>query len=190
MKINTKIYKILKEIKVSDFDRILTKLQNSNELNTLTHSILIFGQGGQTRNFYKQIANDKDIQLFWTGWSGPKWSLIFSFIPGQSGLLELKNKERIKEVYEKVGELSYCGLYYLPKTVAKNLINEVKLDYLKFQDEQKIDAIIKNEKDFFQIDTDFDYHAEKRDGEFYHIEIKFGKGLNKKIENILRIFET
>ncbi len=99
--------------------------------------------------------------------------------------MELKNRNRIKELYEVIGELSYCGLYYLPKSTARELVNEIKSNFWKFQTERKINKIIEKETDFFLIDTDFDYHGGERDGEIFHIDVNIGSGLNKKIINIL-----
>lgn len=148
-------------------------------------SILIFGQGSQTRSFYRNLRNDSDVELFWTGWSGPKWMRIISFIPGQAGILEIKNIDRLKELYENVGELSYCGLYYLPKNKATELVKAIKSNHWEFQTQKKIVEILKEETDFFTLNTVFDYHGGERDGELYHIDLNYGENLNENIKRIL-----
>jgi len=126
--------------------------------------------------------------LFWTGWCGPKWMWIISFIPGQAGILELKNIDRLKEIYENVGELSYCGLYFLPKNKASELVSSVKSNIWKFQTQKKIMTILKGENNFFTLNTDFDYHGGERDGEIFHIDINFGDNLNENIKRVLTKF--
>ena len=160
-------------------------MQNVSELRNPEFSIIIFGQGSQTRGFYRNLRNDSDIELFWTGWSGPKWVKIISFIPGQAGILQLKNIDRLKEIYEDVGALSYCGLYYLPKNKATELIKAVKSNYWDYQSQKKIIEILKGESDFFTLNTDFDYHGGEKDGEIFHIDINFGDKLNENIKRTL-----
>lgn len=155
------------------------------EIKDSDFSILVFGQGSQTRNFYRNLRNDSDVELFWTGWSGPKWMWIISFIPSQAGILEIKNIDRLKELYENVGELSYCGLYFLPKNKATELVKAIKSNHWEFQTQKKIIEILKNENNFFTLNTVFDYHGGERDRELYHIDLNYGKNLNENIKRIL-----
>lgn len=163
----------------------MTELQNCEELKKPEFSVLIFGQGDQTRSFYRNLRKDNDVELFWTGWSGPNWMRIISFIPGQAGILKIKNLDRLKEIYENVGELSYCGLYYLPKKKATELIGSIKSNHWEFQTQKKIVDILKNTTDFFTLNTVFDYHAGEKDGELYNIDLNYGENLNENLKRIL-----
>jgi hypothetical protein len=174
-----------KEIEIEKHQKFLSELQDVPAIRNSDFSIIIFGQGSQTRSFYRNLKKDSDIKLFWTGWSGPKWMWFISFIPGQAGILELKNIDRLKEVYENVGERSYCGLYFLPKNKATELINSIMSNHWEFQTHEKFEEILKGETDFFTIDTDFDYHGGDRDGEIFHIDLNYGENLNEDIKQIL-----
>ena len=94
----TELYTISTEIEVEKLDLLLSQLQEFIVVTKANSTILIFGQGSKTRVFYRRLREDSDITVHWTGWCGSRWSRIFSFIPGQAGLLEIQNLERTKEL--------------------------------------------------------------------------------------------
>src|SRR6186713_124519 len=105
-------------------DLILDKLADYS-MSSDKYQILIHGQGAKPRSFYDRLKQESDIDLIWTGRSGPGWTVIFSFIAGQSGLIRLKNKNLLKEFFYEIGEQSYCGLYFVDKKTEQEIINIV-----------------------------------------------------------------
>lgn len=167
------------EIDFETVDKILDELTDFSISND-KYQILIYGQGSQPRSFYKNLKSEKDIEVIWTGWSGPTWTLIFSFIPGQSGLVKLKNKKRLKEFYNDIGAQSYCGLCFVDKITEEEIIRRVTNN-----DKKEIHDLIENSQDNFMLDIDFDYHGEQRDGEVVYKIAFLGQKVDLRIEKLL-----
>jgi hypothetical protein len=168
------------DVTIKKHEVFLSELQTVDSLKDDKFSLLIYGQGGQTKSFYNKLANDPDVTLCWTGCSGPKWMRILSFIPSQGGLLKVNNIGRIKKLYENVGQQSCCGLYFLPKNIASKIILAVRSSPFKFWKEMKLSSFLEGETEFFILDTFFD-----TDEDFYHVELKYGEGLDPNIQNKL-----
>ena len=167
------------EIEFERVDLILDKLTDYSLTND-KYQILIYGQGSQSKSFYRQLKEEKDIELLWTGWSGPTWTLILSFIPGQSGLIKLKNKRRLKEFYNEIGAQSFCALCFVDKETEEQIIDRVSK-----KDKRGISELIENSNSNFMLDIDFDFHGGQRDGEVVYKIAHVGQKVDPIIVNLL-----
>lgn len=167
------------EIDYNSVDTMLDKLTDYSLTND-KHQVLIYGRGSKTKSFYKKLKTEKDIDLLWTGWSGPTWALIFSFIPGQSGLIRLKNKKRLKEFYNDIGAQSFCGLCFVDKDSESEIIKRVTK-----KDKREIHDLIENSENNFMLDIDFDFHGGQRDGEVVYKIGVIGRNVDQTIVKLL-----
>ena len=167
------------EIDYDTVDTMLNKLTNYSLTND-KYQVLIYGQGSQPKSFYRKLKLEKDIELLWTGWSGPTWTLIFSFIPGQSGLVRLKNKKRLKEFYEDIGAQSFCTLCFVDKETEDEIIDRVTK-----KDKREIHELIESSESNFMLDIDFDYHGGQRDRELVYKIAYVGQKVDPTIVKLL-----
>jgi hypothetical protein len=167
------------EIEFERVDYILDKLTDYSVTNN-KHQILIYGQGSQPKSFYRKLKLEEDLELLWTGWFIPAWTLIFSFISGQSGLIRLKNRNRLKEFYNHIGAQSFCGLCFVDKKTEVEIINRVSK-----RDKREIHELIENSDSNFMLDIDFDYHGGKRDGEVVFKIAYVGQKVDSEIVKLL-----
>jgi hypothetical protein len=171
--------KYQKEIEFEKVDLILDRLTDYSLTND-KYQILIYGQGSQPKSFYRKLKSEKDIELLWTGWSGPTWTLIFSFIPGQSGLVKLKNKKRLKELYNEIGAQSFCALCFVDKDTENEIIKRVTKN-----DKREISELIESSESNFMLDIDFDYHGGQIDGEVVYKIAYVGQNVDPTIVKLL-----
>ena len=174
---------IKEEINDSDYDLMMKELVESKKFEDDNYSVFIFGQGGQTRSFYYNLKQNNDVELIWTGFSGGKLLLPISFIPGQAGFLKVKNILMVKQLYDEVGAMSMCGLYYFRKEKEIEIINEVKKNKLNCN----LDEILKNEDEYFLLDIDFDYNGNKKGNELLFRIIRYSENLNSQLKEILKL---
>jgi hypothetical protein len=167
------------EIEYEKVDMILDMLTDYSMASD-KYEVLIYGQGAKPRSFYNRLKSEKDVELLWTGRSGPSWTAIFSFIPGQSGLVRLKNRNRLKEFYNDIGEQSYCGLYFVDKSTAQKII-----EIVTSRDERQISKLIENTEDNFMFDVYFDHHGGQRDGEVVYKIVHTGRNVDSRIVALL-----
>jgi hypothetical protein len=167
------------EIEYEKVDMILDMLADYS-MTSDKYDVLIYGQGAKPRSFYDRLKSENDIELLWTGWSGPSWTVVFSFIPGQSGLVRLKNRKRLKEFYNEIGEQSYCGLYFVDKNTAQKII-----DIVTTREKTEISKLIENTDDNFMFDVYFDYHGGQRDGEVVYKIVYTGRNVDPRIVGLL-----
>jgi hypothetical protein len=171
--------KFQEEIDYDTVDTMLNKLTDYSLTND-KYQVLIYGQGSQPKSFYRKLKLEKDVELLWTGWSGPTWTLIFSFIPGQSGLVRLKNKKQLKEFYEDIGAQSFCTLCFVDKQTEGEIIERVTK-----KDKREIHELIESSESNFMLDIDFDYHGGQRDGELVYKIAYVGQKVDPTIVKLL-----
>lgn len=167
------------EIELANVDILLDKLTDYSQI-TDKYQILIHGQGGQPTFFYRKLKVEKEIELIWTGWSGPRWSSIFSFIPGQSGLVRLKNKNRLKEFCSEIGALSFCTIYFVTKDLEGIIISQI----ISKREKEILELVMKSD-DNFMLSIDFDYHSGQLDGEVVYKIACLGQNVDSKIVKLL-----
>lgn len=179
---------MLYTIKASVFNLVFDELQKLNELRNDQYSLLILGGGHQTKQFYKNLGKDHDVELLWRGWSGPKWSKIFSFIPGQAGLIRVKNIDRLHELHDAIGERSTCRLYFLPRKKSSLIIDAIRSNYWRMVDPKHNNDINESLKDYFVLETFYDISQENTAQDLYRIKIEYGEKIDQNIKNVLLKF--
>ncbi len=175
--------KIDREIEVDLMENIIRTLPKLTAIHSTDHSILIHGMGGQTRSTYNHLKQNRKVELLWTGWCmNVWWTYVFSFIPGQAGLIKVLDRTQLDNLYLDIGRLSMCGLYFIPNNKVDDILQAVKKDRGK-----NIESILSNEEDYFLLTVDFDYHGGERDGKIYYRNLIMGDNLNTEIENTLAL---
>lgn len=110
-------------ISVSEYEAMLDEFANSPAIDLNSHDLLLYGGGGQDRSFYPELAKDPRVDLLWTGWPGPKWTRFLSFIPGEGGLLRLKDLNWFKELYYELAANSVSEFMYVPKAISSEIVH-------------------------------------------------------------------
>lgn len=172
------------EIPVELTEEILKTLPTLKAIHSSEHSILIHIMGGQTRSFFKELKQNKAMEVLWTDWIGKSWwSYVFSFIPGQAGLIRVLDRNRLDHLIEELRGMSYCGVYFIPNHKAAAILEEVK------QKDDNILKVLESETDFFILNIDFDYYPADRDAMLYHRYVVTGNNLNEEIKRIITRLE-
>ena len=167
-------------IEVDLMDDIIKTLPKLAAIHSTGSSILIHGMGGQPCSFYRQLRQNKDVELLWTGWSSNVWwTYLLSFIPGQGGLAKVLNRQQLDSLYLDIGEMSMCGLYFIPNNKVDSLLQDIK----KTRGENIADIFAK-EQNYFLLTVDFDFHGDK-DGEIYWRKLLTGDSLDNDIKRAL-----
>lgn len=114
-----------KEIEVEKYEVMLEKLSKTKLLDLKNFDLLIFGGGGQDKKFYRELKNNEKCEILWSGNLGPKWlSILFFFIPGQGGIIKIKDQTFFGDLYYELAAQSVSEVCYFPKNKSKELINE------------------------------------------------------------------
>ncbi|OEJ99917.1 hypothetical protein [Roseivirga misakiensis] len=171
-----------KTIKVSDYELMLNRISNADSLDLETHDLLLYGSGGQDRNFYRYIEANKNCELLWTGWSGPKWSSIFSFIPGQAGLLKLLDKREFKSIYYELAASSVSDAIYLPRKQTKKIVIEAQNKTWR----SNFAKLLNNEPHSFLLTSEADETVNKNGDEMYFYDYFLGSNLDSTLKEIIR----
>jgi hypothetical protein len=165
-------------IEVKLLDDIVKKLPNISAFHSTEHTVFIYGMGSKTRSFYYQLKSNPDVALLWSGWFTNKWWTYFlSFIAGESGLVKVLNRNNIFNLYDDIGGQSYCALCF----VEEKLTQEIFASIIKLKTDFKLEQFLKNEKNYFVLNVDFDYHGGERDGELYYAELCYDDSLNEEL---------
>lgn len=162
-------------------ETIIKTLPNIPAIHSTDHSILFHIMGGQTRSFFNELKKRRDLEVLWTGWIGKSWwSYIFSFIPGQCGLLRIIDRKRLDVLIEELGEMSYCGIYFIPNNKVENVLQQVELKT------DGLEEIFKAESDYFLLEIDFDYNGGDKDGEVFYRRVTWGDTLDGELQKTLK----
>lgn len=169
-------------IKIDVMEDIIKELPKLSAIHATTHSILIHGMGGKPRSFYRTLDQNKSVELLWTGWSSNVWwTFLLSFIPGQAGLMKVLNRKQLDELYLDIGGQSMCGLYFIPNDKILWVLDKVKKERTPF-----IGKLLEDEKNYFLLTVDFDFHGGKRDGEVYYCHLLMGEKLDSEINTVFQ----
>jgi hypothetical protein len=169
-----------KEIEVSKLDDILSFLATSTEIDLENFDFLVYGGGGQTKKFYRDLAMDKEVEILWTGWPGPRWTSILSFIPGQAGLVKLLKQTRLKTLFEDLAVLSVSYLYYVPKSIT----GKISTDVAKAPYSHHPRKILESEKQYLFMEVEMDDTITRKSKEYYVFDYGIGVDTKSEIQNL------
>jgi hypothetical protein len=170
-----------KTIEVSDYELMLNEISEAGSLNLESNDLLLYGGGGQDSNFYREIAANKNCELLWTGWSGPKWTSIFSFIPGQAGLIKILEVKEFGELYYRLAAHSVSNVIYLPKNLTRVVTSEVE----KRTWQANFEKFITNDSNSFLITSEAEETINQNEEEKYLYDYVFGGQLDKELKEII-----
>lgn len=96
-----------------DVDRLVTQLLDSNQLRDPKCSVYIQGHGAQHLFYYWFFGHSPDVELVWSGFSGPSFLAFVSlFIPGHAGLVKVKNLDKLTVHYDSLSSNSMSTLHF------------------------------------------------------------------------------
>lgn len=171
--------KIAGEIYESQVEQTLEELQSSEYMHEPNYVVLIYGQGGQTRKFYKELINSADVDVLWSGWCGPKWSKIFSFIPGQAGLVRLNNLKVVKDIFTSVGAMSLCSLIFTHEGKAEELRKQLVNNNWNID----LEKFFSSDTNYLYYEVDDDYATSENEGVVYRA-LSYGKSFSKELTSL------
>ena len=82
-----------------NFERFLEKLSKAGLTNQNTHNLILFGGGGQSKNFYQELRSNIRVEVLWSGWPGPKWLSFLSVVPSQGGIIRVIDTSVLPELF-------------------------------------------------------------------------------------------
>lgn len=127
-----------KLIEIKEYEEMLKELSLSESIDLNYYDLLLYGGGGHSKSFYRNLQQNSDYQILWTGWAGPKWSSIFSFIPGQAGLIRVVNLHAFSELYYNLATYSVSEVLYVPKFLTPEIVDDVRKKKWKIKFEKFI----------------------------------------------------
>ena len=107
-----------------NFERFLEKLSKAGLTNQNTHNLILFGGGGQSKNFYQELRSNIRVEVLWSGWPGPKWLSFLSVVPSQGGIIRVIDTSVLPELFTDLSVHSVSEIIYLPKDGTKLLLEE------------------------------------------------------------------
>jgi hypothetical protein len=162
-----------REIPVEDLELMLQTLSTSGIINLTDYDLLVYGGGGQSKSYYKDLSNDPEVEILWTGWCGAKWMSFLSFIPGEAGLVKVLNQSRLKSLFEDLASHSVSALYYVPK----ELTEKIKQAAISRPSSYRAEKILENETSFFYLQAEMDETVLTNGRECYLFDIAVGSNL-------------
>lgn len=171
-----------KLIEIKEYEQMLNEISVSESIDLNNYDLLLYGGGGLSKSFYKKLQGNSDCQVLWTGWSGPKWFAIFSFIPGQAGLLKVVNQQAFKELYYDLAAYSVSEVLYVPKSMTPEIVNEVRKKTWR----TKFEAFIDRAPDSFLLTSEADEAIDKKGKGMYFFDYYFGKETSKALKDLIK----
>lgn len=110
------------------------------------------GSSGQSKHFYKAKSHDLDVDVLWTGWSAPRWTIFLEpFIPGQAGLIRLKQPQKLILLFEELSATGMASVYYVLKQVTPLLVEKIS-----HRAHREVRTILDNETEFAYLKAEQD----------------------------------
>ena len=176
----TTINKIEGEIFADTMEEIIKTLPTIAAIHSQSHTVLIYGMGGQPKSFYRNLRNNRDVELLWTGYSSNVWwTYLLSFIPGQSGVMKVLDRQQIDNLFFEIGSQSKAGLYFVPNNKVAHITTEIE----KNRADADIESILGKEENYFLLTVDFDTEYEVNSDKFYRSFV-YGPDLDNAIRTV------
>lgn len=171
-----------KTIEVKDYEQMLEEISTSKSIDLDNFDLLIYGAGGQNKKYYSDLKRNAKCEVLWTGWSGPKWTSILSFIPGQAGLIKIKEQEAFKEMYYELAAYSVSDAIYIPKSYTGPVLNEVRIKNWKAKFYKFIDIAPSS----FVLTSEADEVIEEEGRDMYLYDYYIGSEVNPFLIEIIK----
>ncbi len=169
------------ETTIELLEEILNILPSLPGFSSPNHTVLIHGMGGQSRSFYRMLQKETYLQLLWTNHSiNSWWAFLFRFIPGESGLIKVLNRELTNQLFLEIGAQSVAGLYFVPNNQVTRILNEIKQN--RYQ--ANIESLLSEEDSYFLLRANFDTEYEVNSDKHYR-NLIYGNKLDAEIKNLL-----
>jgi hypothetical protein len=170
-----------KTIEVKQYEEMLKAIGRSNLIAFENFELLLYGGGGQDKKFYSDLRQNTKCEVLWTGWSGPKWSSIFSFIPGQAGLIKVLDMNVFEELYYELAAHSVSDVIYVPKELSQEIIADVKEKTWR----ANFESFVKRVPNSFVLTSEADETVEENGKEMYFYDYAFGSELSHLLRDII-----
>ena len=140
------------EVPVERFNKILRRLSDPEMIDLSRFDLIVHGGSGQSKQFYKNQTRDLDVEVLWTGWSAPRWTIFLEpFIPGQTGLIRLKQPQRLLPLFEELSATGMASVYYVLHHVTPLLVE--KISHRKYREAR---TILENETEYAYLKAEQD----------------------------------
>ncbi|MDN5216023.1 hypothetical protein QQ020_28350 [Fulvivirgaceae bacterium BMA12] len=170
-----------KTIEVRDYEEMLKEINISEFIDLNNHDLLIYGGGGQDRKFYSDLKTNPKCEVLWTGWSGPKWSAIFSFVPGQAGLVKILEQSAFKDIYYELAAHSVSDVIYVPK----DLTESVQVEASERTWRARFESFTEKAPNSFLLTSEADETVIEDGKEMYFYDYYFGSEIIQGLRNII-----
>lgn len=170
-----------KLIEIKEYEKMLEEISLSESIDLNNYDLLLYGGGGQSKSFYRNLQQNSDCQVLWTGWFGPKWSSIFSFIPGQAGLIKVVKQQAFKELYYNLAANSVSEVLYVPKSLTPEIVDDVRKKNWKI----KFEKFINKAPESFLLTSEADEAVDEKGKEMYFIDYCFGEKASTVLKDIV-----
>jgi hypothetical protein len=170
-----------KTIEVKEYEEMLTAIASSNLIALENFDLLLYGGGGQGKKLYSELRRNTKCEVLWTGWSGPKWSSIFSFIPGQAGLIKVLDMNIFRKLYYELATHSVSDVIYVPKESTREIIEEVKEKTWR----ANFQSFIKRTPNSFLLTSEADETVRENGKEMYFYDYAFGYQLSHLVRDLI-----
>ncbi|TPE46418.1 hypothetical protein [Pontibacter mangrovi] len=170
-----------KLVEIKEYEKMLEEISESKSIDLDNYDLLLYGGGGQSKSFYRNLQQNSNCQVLWTGWAGPKWSSIFSFIPGQAGLIKILNQQAFKELYYELAAYSVSEVLYVPKFLTPEILNEVRKKTWK----TKFELFIDKAPESFLLTSEADEAVDEKGKGVYFIDYFLGEKASKVLKDIV-----
>jgi hypothetical protein len=172
--------KIEGEIFADTMDEIIKTLPTIAAIHSQSHTVLIHGMGGHPKSFYWNLRKNRAVELLWTGYSSNVWwTYLLSFIPGQSAVVKVLDRQQINGLFLDIGSQSMAGLYFVPNDKVIHITSEIE----KRRADANIESILSKEENYFLLTVNFDMEYEVNSDRFYRSFV-YGRNLDKEIRTV------
>ena len=160
---------------------MLKAISTSDLIALGNFDLLLYGGGGQDRKLYSDLRQNTKCQILWTGWSGPKWSSIFSFIPGQAGLVKVLDMSLFEGLYYELAAHSVSDVIYVPKELTRVIIAEVREKTWR----ANFESFVERTPNSFVLTSEADETVTENGKEMYFYDYAFGSQLSQILRDII-----
>lgn len=173
--------KKFKTIEISEYEKMLKEISTSKNIELDNYDLLIYGGGGQNKNFYAALKANPNYEVLWSGWAGPKWAKFLSFIGGESGLVRIVKQSSFYELYDELAAHSVSEAIYIKKELTEKLTEEVKNKIWRVN----FDPFIVKEQNSFVITSEADETIWENKQEKYFYDYTLSTKIKQSLKKMI-----
>jgi len=167
----------------NELSNIFNHLERSNNLTNDNRCCYIFVYGKHTKSTFQEISTIEGLELIAVDFYGPKILKTLAFImAGYSGLIKIKNANKMGEIMKKLTNLSMAGLFSINNSFEDRFIDYYfKNNYKTYNPEQ----FVTSDSSYFSLIIDGDNY--ETESGFLGI-VEFGDNCPEELSDIFKNF--